>query len=149
MSVEHRVPEAMETCACPLCGSREAGKIVGTRGRFGVAVTNVVCPVCALVYVNPRPTREAMAAYYAEEYEKAIRLYDQVLALDSGNTRAAEQREKARLTLLSRLQPPDTRIPAEARSRYRRARSYLAAGDYASAEAALKEAIKTLVPSSE
>ncbi|MFO0567025.1 MAG: class I SAM-dependent methyltransferase [Polyangiaceae bacterium] len=68
MSVEHRVPEAMETCACPLCGSREAGKIVGTRGRFGVAVTNVVCPVCALVYVNPRPTREAMAAYYAEEY---------------------------------------------------------------------------------
>ena len=61
-------PLAFERCACPLCGSLEDGAVVGTRGRFGMSVRNVVCPTCALVYVNPRPGREAMAEYYAREY---------------------------------------------------------------------------------
>ncbi|MBI3201686.1 MAG: class I SAM-dependent methyltransferase [Myxococcales bacterium] len=61
-------PIADEHCACLLCGTSEPGRVVGTRGRFGAEVTNVVCQSCALVYVNPRPSRAAMAEYYAREY---------------------------------------------------------------------------------
>ncbi len=65
-----RVPKATQTPACLVCGSNEPGIVVGTRGRFGMAVTNVVCPRCSLCYQSPRPSEEAMAAYYGGAYRE-------------------------------------------------------------------------------
>jgi len=67
-------PEATEVPLCPVCGVSSTGIEVGTRGRFDMNVRNIACDHCALVYQSPRPTREAMAEYYAagyrEHYEK-------------------------------------------------------------------------------
>jgi len=67
-------PEATEVPLCPVCGVSSTGIEVGTRGRFNMSVRNIACDQCALVYQSPRPTREAMAEYYAagyrEHYEK-------------------------------------------------------------------------------
>jgi SAM-dependent methyltransferase len=63
-------PVAVETPPCPLCGSTEGGIVVGARGRFGMAVQNIACERCALVYQSPRPTHAAMMEYYAGEYRR-------------------------------------------------------------------------------
>jgi SAM-dependent methyltransferase len=47
-----------------------SGLEVGTRGRFNMTVRNIACDHCALVYQSPRPTREAMAEYYANGYRE-------------------------------------------------------------------------------
>lgn len=83
---ESRVPDALERCACPLCACTDDGIVVGTRGRFGVAVTNVVCNECGLVFVNPRPTREAMGEYYAREYRAHYAESGVAYVLDDGDT---------------------------------------------------------------
>ena len=58
---------------CPVCGVSSNGLEVGTRGRFNMSVRNIACDHCALVYQSPRPTREAMAEYYATGYREALR----------------------------------------------------------------------------
>ncbi|MEO7035439.1 MAG: class I SAM-dependent methyltransferase [Polyangiaceae bacterium] len=63
-------PEATEVPLCPVCGVSSNGLEVGTRGRFNMTVRNIACDHCALVYQSPRPTREAMAAYYAAGYRE-------------------------------------------------------------------------------
>jgi SAM-dependent methyltransferase len=63
------IPLATEQVACPLCGNT-AGAVVGEKGRFGMAVRNVCCATCATVYVSPRPSEAAMAAYYRSTYRK-------------------------------------------------------------------------------
>jgi SAM-dependent methyltransferase len=63
-------PEATETPICPVCGVSSSGLEVGTRGRFNMNVRNIACDHCALVYQSPRPTREAMAQYYATGYRE-------------------------------------------------------------------------------
>ncbi len=63
-------PEATETPICPVCGVSSSGLEVGTRGRFNMSVRNIACDHCALVYQSPRPTREAMAEYYATGYRE-------------------------------------------------------------------------------
>ena len=55
---------------CPVCGVSSSGLEVGTRGRFNMNVRNIACDHCALVYQTPRPTREAMADYYAHGYRE-------------------------------------------------------------------------------
>ena len=63
-------PEATEIPLCPVCGESSSGLEVGTRGRFGMAVRNIACDHCALVYQSPRPTQQAMAEYYATSYRE-------------------------------------------------------------------------------
>lgn len=63
-------PEATEVPLCPVCGVSSSGLVVGTRGRFNMSVRNIACDHCALVYQSPRPTREAMAEYYATGYRE-------------------------------------------------------------------------------
>ena len=46
------------------------GLEVGARGRFEMNVRNIACDQCALVYQSPRPSREAMAEYYAVGYRE-------------------------------------------------------------------------------
>jgi SAM-dependent methyltransferase len=63
-------PEATEIPLCPACGVSSSGLEVGTRGRFNMNVRNIACNRCALVYQSPRPSREAMAEYYATGYRE-------------------------------------------------------------------------------
>jgi SAM-dependent methyltransferase len=69
-SVAYSPPEATEIPLCPVCGVSSSGLEVGTRGRFNMNVRNIACDHCALVYQSPRPTREAMAEYYATGYRE-------------------------------------------------------------------------------
>lgn len=57
--------------ACPLCGAGETehlytarDRLVGRPGEFPV----VRCRSCGFVYLNPRPTPEALGSYYPDEY---------------------------------------------------------------------------------
>jgi SAM-dependent methyltransferase len=61
------VPTASEAVACPLCGCAD-GPVVGRVGRHGVAVRNVACSLCGLVYVTPRPTPADLAEFYRSAY---------------------------------------------------------------------------------
>ncbi len=67
---ESEIPEANEVVPCPVCGSEEDGIVVGTRGRYGMAVRDVVCRVCSLVHQSPRPDAARMEAYYGGPYRK-------------------------------------------------------------------------------
>lgn len=62
---------ALESTACAVCGASEAEPVLtsedlrrGIPGRFDV----VRCRRCGHAYVNPRPTRAAIAAWYPEDY---------------------------------------------------------------------------------
>jgi SAM-dependent methyltransferase len=63
------IPEPTEQAACPLCGGRD-GIVVGERGRFGMAVRNLCCAICATVYITPRPSASAMTEYYRSAYRE-------------------------------------------------------------------------------
>lgn len=83
---------------------------------------------------------DADDAYYAAEFEKAVRLYRQVLATDPNNLRARQQLEKAEINRIS--QNTKASFPREAMQYYRRARSYIAARDTHSAIGMLVAAIE-------
>jgi SAM-dependent methyltransferase len=70
VGVTYTPPEATEIPLCPVCGVSSTGLEVGTRGRFDMSVRNIACDHCALVYQSPRPSREAMAEYYAVGYRE-------------------------------------------------------------------------------
>src|SRR5262249_35491136 len=63
--------EALEEVACPLCDS-EASEVhlVGKDLLYGQPGTYPVvrCSSCGLSYVNPRPTFEALAVHYPDDY---------------------------------------------------------------------------------
>jgi SAM-dependent methyltransferase len=61
----------LETTACPLCGQNQpkhcrSGRdlLYGQPGEFHL----VRCGGCGHVYLNPRPTRDAIGAYYPPDY---------------------------------------------------------------------------------
>lgn len=61
----------LECVPCAICGSDEGQELFwdrdrqcGKPGRFRV----VKCRDCSLVYLNPRPTRRALEAFYASDY---------------------------------------------------------------------------------
>ncbi len=65
----------METVPCVLCHSEErelvctAGdRLAGARGLPAGEFTLVRCRSCGLVCLDPRPTREEMAAFYPDDY---------------------------------------------------------------------------------
>ncbi len=64
MEVEHLV-------SCPFCGETNSRPLYEVRDiLYGIPGTYTlhICPGCGLIYLNPRPTPQAMAAYYPEEY---------------------------------------------------------------------------------
>ncbi|GMV98213.1 MAG: hypothetical protein AMXMBFR83_25650 [Phycisphaerae bacterium] len=63
--------DLLETIPCPLCGRDDAAErhrvrdhLFGRPGEFRV----VQCNGCGLVYLNPRPTLEGLAAHYPRAY---------------------------------------------------------------------------------
>lgn len=65
----------MESVVCALCGSEEREVVGAARDRLAesAAVAErfrlVRCRACSLVYVDPRPTRSEVAAYYPAVYQ--------------------------------------------------------------------------------
>ncbi|MBI4771329.1 MAG: hypothetical protein HY784_13195 [Chloroflexi bacterium] len=78
-------------------------------------------------------------AYYAAEYDLAIQRYREVLRRDPGNQRAQEQLGKAELNQVG--ERPSAALPRAAIQLYKRARSYVAAGDVEQAADFLEEAL--------
>lgn len=52
---------------CPLCGSQDA-RIVATVADYTVPLTNVCCERCGLVFADPFPASDQLAAYYRSEF---------------------------------------------------------------------------------
>ena len=64
-------PDHHESICCPLCESEpEAAIVVGLKARFDMAVRNIACRRCGLVRIDPRPTVDAMDAYYRGPYRE-------------------------------------------------------------------------------
>jgi len=64
-------PSGLDYPACPLCGSETTrqlfvacDRLLGRPGEFPV----VRCAGCGLVFLKPRPSSEALAAYYPDDY---------------------------------------------------------------------------------
>lgn len=83
---------------------------------------------------------DADDVYYAAEYERAIKLYRQVIKLDLENVRAKDQLAKAELMRITGESAGD--LPRAAEQFYRRARSYIAARDVVAAVNLLTAAIE-------
>jgi len=82
----------MEEAHCPVCnGSR--GILVHREGSFQM----VRCPSCHFIYVNPRPTQEALYEFYQHylpEEESSIESWERMMALIF--RRAAQRLQKFR-----------------------------------------------------
>lgn len=56
-----------ENIVCNLCGS-DNYEILSEKGTDGLALRSVICKKCALIYINPRMTKEGYGKYYEAEY---------------------------------------------------------------------------------
>ena len=107
-------PEASEVPLCPVCGVSSTGLEVGTRGRFGMSVRNIACDHCALVYQSPRPSREAMAEYYAVGYREH---YGEVsYPVVDGGAKAGDPNYEATLEAWHATQATNARALGETKS---------------------------------
>jgi hypothetical protein len=79
-------------------------------------------------------------AYYAEDYDKAIGLYKQVLSLDADNQHAQEQIHKAEFYLSVKAVKPED-LMDEALHLCKRSRSFIAIGNLDGAKKLLQRAI--------
>ncbi|HAR63303.1 MAG TPA: hypothetical protein DCS13_07550 [Candidatus Margulisbacteria bacterium] len=77
--MDQRVP-------CMLCGSDSHERLCGT-SRYDIKVTNVICKMCGLVFINPRQTKESLKSYYDKQYREQYTLVD----IDSVEYRAGKR----------------------------------------------------------
>ena len=61
--------QTIATVPCELCGNQDV-EILATQDRDASPLQVVLCPKCGLVWNDPRPSAEALAAYYREEYRQ-------------------------------------------------------------------------------
>ncbi len=61
-----------ELVPCDLCGADDAETLY-TRGRFRMALRNVICRRCGLVYINPRMPQARYDDFCLESYRKMYR----------------------------------------------------------------------------
>lgn len=56
-----------ENIVCNFCGTDDYN-VLSDDGTDGLKITSVICKKCALIYINPRMTKEGYALYYEGEY---------------------------------------------------------------------------------
>ena len=56
-----------ETVACPVCGASDSRQL-GSDDRYGMGVTSCGCDRCGLIFINPRPTKKELDAFYSGVY---------------------------------------------------------------------------------
>lgn len=61
--------QPIATVPCELCENQNV-EIVATHDRDASPLQVVMCPRCGLVWNDPRPSAEALAAYYREQYRQ-------------------------------------------------------------------------------
>ena len=61
--------QPIATVPCELCGNHNV-EIVATHDRDASPLQVVMCSHCGLVWNDPRPSADALAAYYREEYRQ-------------------------------------------------------------------------------
>jgi SAM-dependent methyltransferase len=98
-----------------VCGVTSTGLEVGARGRFNMNVRNIACDHCALVYQSPRPTREAMAEYYAMGYREHYGAVGYPLA-GGGHVKPGDERFDAAKDNWHRVQGENARMLGETKS---------------------------------
>lgn len=83
----------METVDCPVCGPGPSEPVtvardlnLGGPGSFRV----VRCRLCGLMYLNPRPTPEALASYYPSQYWAPPPAGVKNLSVEAGIERAVQ-----------------------------------------------------------
>lgn len=73
-----------EKIVCNLCGKNDY-KILSEKGTDHLAIRSVICKNCALIYINPRMTKEWYGKYYEAEYR------DKTINGENGNNFSCEQ----------------------------------------------------------
>lgn len=58
-----------ESLPCAVCKGLER-VVVGKRDRYWMPLRNVLCAHCGLVFLDPMPTADEIAAYYRDEYRQ-------------------------------------------------------------------------------
>ncbi len=76
-----------ETIPCPLCGSKNYGHWRNVKDRFGVipdqTYSIVSCQDCGFRFLNPRPNRDTIPAFYpSEKYDPFISIKDRLALKD-------------------------------------------------------------------
>jgi SAM-dependent methyltransferase len=115
VGVTYTTPEATEVPLCPVCGVSSSGLEVGTRGRFDMSVRNIACDHCALVYQSPRPSRQAMAEYYAAGYREHYGEVGYPLA-SGGSAKPGDPKYPGALDSWHRTQAHNARLLCETKS---------------------------------
>lgn len=59
----------LERIDCPLCG-QSSFEVLATTDRYKMGLHTVGCVGCGLVLTNPRPSKQAMAQFYAHDYRR-------------------------------------------------------------------------------
>lgn len=71
-----------ENIPCNLCG-QDNYKVLSNKGTDGLELRSVMCKNCALIYINPRMTKDGYKLYYENEYrEKSINNGDEGSGFD-------------------------------------------------------------------
>ncbi len=91
---------------CPLCLGREFQAIAG-KDRAGRPLSTVLCRDCGLVFTNPRPEPEAIAAFYQDSYRV---LYKQARRPSARHVYRAGQVAFERLQRLRPWLPSSSRV---------------------------------------
>jgi len=58
-----------EATACAVCGE-ERGELLSDTDRYGLYLPVVICPMCGLIYTNPRMNQASYASFYDCEYRQ-------------------------------------------------------------------------------
>ena len=92
--------------ACPLCGGQDF-QTVADKDRDGNPLSTVLCHGCGLVFTNPRPDPQAIAAFYQESYRV---LYKQARRPSARHVFRAGKVALKRLQRLRPLLPTPSRV---------------------------------------
>ncbi len=60
---------AKETVDCGVCGGKRLERLFD-KDRYGMGLVTVICRGCGFIFTNPRPTEEAMNAFYRDTYRE-------------------------------------------------------------------------------